>query len=394
MIKCSYTQIGDEGSEINILCTKIVKNNLIQITSFVFDLCESWLENLSKEEALESFFPVKYLGSFEHNYSEYLEEFQELLRLLKQNKLIYFEPHFELLLYNIMKVFLELSEEINELSEDVELYKLTSEEKKIIEESANEFIECLNDEDVCDEKCIECGMCKDYAVEHITDINKYSEFIFDDYDFLPENVERYVEYWMEIGDFLDIDEDYLKSYEKLMSRNLKESFYKHLPNLNRKLGSFEHALKICNEFRSLIENNRGYELIYGDDDNARERVIQRLLYVSANYYCKLNNLDLSPETNAGMGPVDFKISYGNDKTVIEIKLTSNPNCIHGYTKQLEQYAITENTENKIFMLVKVGDEERHNNIIINRIRVLESANQKLAKVIVIDATRKNSASKI
>jgi len=31
-------------------------------------------------------------------------------------------------------------------------------------------------------------------------------------------------------------------------------------------------------------------------------------------YCQANNLDLSPESDAGRGPVDFKISQGfNDK---------------------------------------------------------------------------------
>ncbi len=44
---------------------------------------------------------------------------------------------------------------------------------------------------------------------------------------------------------------------------------------------------------------------------------------TANFYCEINNLDISPESNTGRGPVDFKISREEDKTVIEIKLTSN-----------------------------------------------------------------------
>jgi len=37
---------------------------------------------------------------------------------------------------------------------------------------------------------------------------------------------------------------------------------------------------------------------------------------------------------SGRGPVDFKISRGEDKTVIEIKLTSNNDCLHGFEVQI------------------------------------------------------------
>lgn len=54
------------------------------------------------------------------------------------------------------------------------------------------------------------------------------------------------------------------------------------------------------------------------------------------------NVDISPETNAGNGPVDFKISRGDDKILIENKISSNPKLlecidenkqIHTYLKQ-------------------------------------------------------------
>ena len=52
-------------------------------------------------------------------------------------------------------------------------------------------------------------------------------------------------------------------------------------------------------------------------------------------------MDISPEPNSGRGPVDFKISRGEDKTVIEIKLTSNNDCLHGFEVQIEEYAKSE-----------------------------------------------------
>lgn len=56
------------------------------------------------------------------------------------------------------------------------------------------------------------------------------------------------------------------------------------------------------------------------------------------------NVDISPETNAGHGPIDFKISRGDDKVLIENKISSNPKLlecidedkqIHAYLKQEE-----------------------------------------------------------
>lgn len=55
-----------------------------------------------------------------------------------------------------------------------------------------------------------------------------------------------------------------------------------------------------------------------------ESAAQLLFYGVADSYCAANNIDLSPESNAGRGPVDFKLSRGStDKVIVEVKLTSN-----------------------------------------------------------------------
>lgn len=66
-------------------------------------------------------------------------------------------------------------------------------------------------------------------------------------------------------------------------------------------------------------------------------------------YCRDNNIDMSFEANEGPGPVDLKLSRGNDKTVIEIKLSSNAQYLHGFEVQIEEYARAENTNNKIYV---------------------------------------------
>lgn len=163
-------------------------------------------------------------------------------------------------------------------------------------------------------------------------------------------------------------------------------------NLSEK-NSYESALEIIGTFKNWIENQKGYTILEGIDTRNEEKIIQRTLHGTAGFYCKINNLDISPESNTGRGPVDFKISRGDDKTVVEIKLTSNQETVHGFEIQIEEYAKSEGAENKIFLLIDNGRSS-------NRIKKVEEsyenrkkAGENPAIVIVIDAKPKESASK-
>lgn len=156
--------------------------------------------------------------------------------------------------------------------------------------------------------------------------------------------------------------------------------------------SYDSALEIIHEYKEWVENKKGFAVLGDVDSRNEEKVVQKTLHGSASYYCKINNLDISPEPNSGRGPVDFKISRGIDKTVIEIKLTSNKDCLHGFEVQIEEYAKSEETDNKIFILVDNGRSS-------NRIKEVEESYEKRlnagenpATVIVIDTKPKESAS--
>ena len=71
---------------------------------------------------------------------------------------------------------------------------------------------------------------------------------------------------------------------------------------------------------------------------------------------------MSFEANEGPGPVDLKVSRGNDKTVVEIKLSSNNDYLHGFEEQIESYAQAEGTNNRIFVYVMVGNPGRDKKI--------------------------------
>jgi hypothetical protein len=114
--------------------------------------------------------------------------------------------------------------------------------------------------------------------------------------------------------------------------------------------------KILTQFKDLVENKGLWKELWDDSGRPRkEKAAQRLLFAVAYSYCKANNLDLTPEADAGNGPVDFKVSQGFDrKIVIEIKLSTNGKALHGYERQLEIYKKADDTDIGIFVLVDVG----------------------------------------
>ena len=95
---------------------------------------------------------------------------------------------------------------------------------------------------------------------------------------------------------------------------------------------------IVSHFKDLIERNGMWSLLYYDRKGRNEKFIQKLFFIVADSYCKANNIDISPETDSGGGPVDFKFSTGYDERVlVELKLSTNSSVVAGYTKQLEVY---------------------------------------------------------
>ena len=115
-------------------------------------------------------------------------------------------------------------------------------------------------------------------------------------------------------------------------------------------------------FKDWVENNRGWDEVLSVSTSKREKSLQRLLHLSGKYYCSPNNIDMTFEANEGPGPVDLRMSRGNDKTVVETKLSSNADYIHGYEEQIEKYAKAEGTRQRVFVYVKVGNPGRDKRI--------------------------------
>lgn len=149
------------------------------------------------------------------------------------------------------------------------------------------------------------------------------------------------------------------------------------------VSSLEGAHEIIWIFKDWVENNGGWKDIQNCDSRYTEGTIHRWIHLGAKTYLEDQNLDMSCEANMGVGQEDIKISRGNDKTIIEVKLSNNPKCKHGYEKQLPRYAEAEHTKNMIFVLVKVDDRN---------CEFVKKSNNK-PDFVLIDARPQRSASK-
>lgn len=191
-------------------------------------------------------------------------------------------------------------------------------------------------------------------------------------------------------DLVDIsyDSDY---YLDLVTKDFSKENISWSSFIKSEIDTYSASLEILNIFGHWVEYNKGWELIQEINSNKREKAVQRLLHLGCKNYIEVNNLDSNFETDMGRGPEDLKISRGGDKTVIEIKLSSNNQYMHGYETQIEEYANAEKTKNRIYVLIDVGNPGRVKKLLAKHEKdIIEGRD--VAKVIIIDATPKDSAS--
>lgn len=131
-----------------------------------------------------------------------------------------------------------------------------------------------------------------------------------------------------------------------------------------------------------------------DPKPRNEAAAQRLFYVVAAAHCEANNLDVTPEADAGPGRVDFKVSSGcTDRLLVEVKLSTHKRLVHGYETQLRLYMQGEKTMKAIYLIVDVGGlGDKLAKIEQMRDRALKQGRE-AAEIVVVDATQRKSASK-
>ncbi len=190
-----------------------------------------------------------------------------------------------------------------------------------------------------------------------------------------------------------VEEDWDYFVSDIFKRMKKSGVFDFLEHSDKsEINSLDAATEILNIFKDWVEWNKGWDEIQSASTLKREKAVQRLLHLSGKHYCTQNNIDMSFEANEGPGPVDLKVSRGNDKTVVEIKLSSNDDYMHGYEQQIEDYAKAEGTDKRIFVYVQVGNPVRDSKIKKRHQERIENG-ENPPMLFMIDSQKKKSASK-
>lgn len=167
-----------------------------------------------------------------------------------------------------------------------------------------------------------------------------------------------------------------------------------LPSLLREVGfydvqgdSYENALQRATFLKHVIENNNGYRLFF--DRKGRPIKREEDLHVCYGLAWNGSKFDVNREVDNGRGSVDFTVSKGSDdKTVVEMKLASNPSLRRNLRNQVEVYKAANQTPNavKVILFFTASEESRVKSI-LRELRISDDRG-----VVLIDARRDNKPS--
>jgi hypothetical protein len=150
------------------------------------------------------------------------------------------------------------------------------------------------------------------------------------------------------------------------------------------------------EYKHGVEND-SWRLLWFGSRGAGERNVQALFRSVVVHYCKANDVDLTGESNAGRGPVDFKFSRGwTARALVEIKLARHSSFWDGLLAQTPTYQIAEGVRVAFFVAVAYTEEEM--NIDFQRklreaAALVSRARNVAVQAVLVDATQKKSASR-
>lgn len=156
--------------------------------------------------------------------------------------------------------------------------------------------------------------------------------------------------------------------------------------------------RIVQAFKHEIEERGGWRILWNGDDPASEKVVQALFNVIVVHYCRANDVDVSPESNAGRGPVDFKFSHGWDaRAVVETKLANNSKYWDGVQVQTPQYMTSESVSCGYFVTIQYRDVDLSTERVTRVNNIAKAISEESGRnytAVFVDARPKASASKL
>ncbi|MET8422088.1 hypothetical protein ABZV41_42640 [Streptomyces sp. NPDC005098] len=192
------------------------------------------------------------------------------------------------------------------------------------------------------------------------------------------------------------DPNLIVKWYELGSQLAEGSPLSFVPQKPEEFGKFIETVIEC--YRHSIEQQDGWQLLWHKDHAREERAAQALFRSSVIHYCRANNIDLTGESNAGRGPVDFKFSQGwSQRALVEIKLVRNSKFWDGVLAQQPQYQVSEEVASGFFLAIGYTDAHCHPELkkkIDKAAALVSKESGKTITGILVDARPKESASKL
>lgn len=152
--------------------------------------------------------------------------------------------------------------------------------------------------------------------------------------------------------------------------------------------SFDEALAAVHTFKDYVENQDGYRVINRGDGKplASEPEVQAFF----GLLLQASRFDVNREPNNGRGPVDFKISMGLDKSLIEFKLAKSSSLERNLVNQVDIYEAANKTKTSVSVVIcyTAADEAKVNRLV----KKLKLDQPDARPLVVIDARSDNKPS--
>lgn len=154
--------------------------------------------------------------------------------------------------------------------------------------------------------------------------------------------------------------------------------------------SQQEARRAVEIFKNYVENMDGWRAINkGEGKGLSSEQDVQLFF---GLLLQESRFDVNREVNNGRGPVDFKISMGLDKTLIEFKLAKSSSLKRNMANQVEVYKKANGTDSAVFVVIAYSakEVEKTEDVVMD----LRLNRPGTMEVVIIDASPKESASKV
>lgn len=156
---------------------------------------------------------------------------------------------------------------------------------------------------------------------------------------------------------------------------------------------------LTDEFKWAVETRGLASAFWSGDVPHPEKQAQHLFHFTVLLICKSHDVDVTPEANAGRGPVDFKFSGGTWKrrSLVELKFAKSSSFWNNLERQTPTYMAAEGIPCGVIVVIQHEDIDCTKEFEDRVTRIVRRVAQETGhdyEVVFVDVRRKPSASKL